>query len=89
MLSLRRVWRRLSAGGQTVEIGYELTDEGMTVSLAGVSTQHRWESLRPLRETAHYWLFQSLLARRAIAVPRDAFSADARVEVDAVFARQR
>jgi hypothetical protein len=89
VLSLRRVWRRLSAGGQTVEIGYELTDEGMTVSLAGVSTQHRWESLRPLRETAHYWLFQSLLARRAIAVPRDAFSADARVEVDAVFARRR
>jgi hypothetical protein len=88
-LSLRRIWRRLSAGGPAVEIGYEFTDEGMTVCLAGVSTQHRWESLRPLRETAHYWLFRSLLAGRAIAVPRDAFSADARVEVDAVFAGLR
>jgi hypothetical protein len=86
-LSLRRVWRRLSAGGPAVEIGYELTDEGMTVRVAGVSTQHRWESLRPLRETARYWLFQGLVARRAIAVPREAFCADARAEVDAVFAR--
>ena len=84
-LSLRRVWRRLASGGSAVEIGYELTDEGMRVSLAGVSTQHRWESLRPLRETARYWLFQGLLARRAIAVPRSAFSADARAEVDSLF----
>ena len=88
-LSLRRVWRRLSAGGPAVEIGYELTDEGMRVCLAGVSTQHRWESLRPLRETAHFWLFQGLLSRRAIAVPMDAFTADARAEVDALFARLR
>lgn len=88
-LSLRRVWRRLAAGGPAVEIGYELTDEGMRVSLAGVSTQHRWESLRPLRETARYWLFQGLLARRAIAVPRNAFSAGASAEVDAVFAGLR
>jgi hypothetical protein len=88
-LSLRRVWRRLAAGGSAVEIEYELTDEGMRVSLAGVSTQHRWESLRPSRETARYWLFQGLLARRAIAVPRNAFSADASAEVDAVFAGLR
>ncbi|WP_236648520.1 YcxB family protein, partial [Micromonospora sicca] len=88
-LSLRRVWRRLSAGGPAVEIGYELTDEGMRVCLADVTTQHRWESLRPLRETGRYWLFQGLLARRAVAVPRDAFSADARAEVGAVFAGLR
>jgi hypothetical protein len=61
----------------------------MRVSLAGVSTQHRWESLRPRRETARYWLFQGLLARRTIAVPRNAFGADARAEVDAVFAGLR
>lgn len=88
-MSLRRVWRRLSAGGPAVEIGYELTDEGMRVCLADVSTQHRWKSLQPLRKTAHYWLFQGLLTRRAIAVPRDAFSVDARAEVDAVFAGLR
>src|SRR5262249_43409023 len=88
-LSLRRIWRRLAAGGPAVEIGYELTDEGMRVSLAGVSTQHRWESLRPLRETARSLLVQGLLAGRAIAVPKNAFSADAGVEVDAVFAGLR
>ncbi|WP_319463678.1 YcxB family protein [Micromonospora sp. RTP1Z1] len=88
-LSLRRVWRRLAAGGPAAEIGYELTDDGMTVSLAGVSTRHRWESLRPLRETAGYWLFRGLLTRRVIAVPRDAFEADARAEADAVFAGMR
>jgi len=86
-LSLRRSWRRLAAGGPAVEIGYEVTDEGMSVCLAGVSTLHRWESLRPLRETARYWLFRSLLTRQVIAVPRDAFSADAHAEVNAVFTR--
>ncbi|MFF4879709.1 YcxB family protein [Micromonospora sp. NPDC000668] len=85
-LSLRRVWRRLAADGPAMEVGYELTDEGMRVCLGGVSTQHRWESLRPLQQTTRYWLFQGLLSRRAIAVPRDAFSSDARGEVDAVFA---
>jgi hypothetical protein len=88
-LSVRRVWRRLSAGTPIVEIGYEVTEDGITMCLAGVSTQHRWESLRPLRETARYWLFQGLLARRAIAVPRDAFSVGGCAEVDAVFARLR
>lgn len=88
-LRLRRVWRRLAAGGPAMKIGYELTEEGMMVSLAGVSTQHSWGSLRPLRKTASHWLFQGGLARRAIAVPVDAFSAEARTEVDCLFADLR
>lgn len=53
-LSLWRVWRRLTAGEPAVEVGYELTEEGMRVSVGGVSTQHRWESLRPVRDAAGY-----------------------------------
>jgi hypothetical protein len=88
-LSVRRVWRRLSAGTPVVEIGYEWTEDGLTMSLAGVSTRHRWDSLRPLQETARYWLFKSALSRRAIAVPKDAFSVSAVTEVDVAFARLR
>ncbi|MFJ8582624.1 YcxB family protein [Micromonospora sp. NPDC093277] len=84
-LLLRRAWRRLSVDGPAVKVGYELTSEGMRVCLGGVSTQHRWDSLRPLQQTARHWLFQGVLSRRTIAVPRDAFSAEAGSEVDAVF----
>jgi hypothetical protein len=40
-------------------------------------------------ETARYWRVRNRVSRRAFAIPRDAFSADARAEVGAVLAGLR
>ena len=85
-LSLRRVWRRLAAGGPAVELRYEVTDAGVRVTLSGVSTHYPWNSLRPLQETAGYWQFHQLLARRVLAVPKNAFSLEARAVLNPLFA---
>jgi hypothetical protein len=87
--SLRRTWRRLAGGASALDIGYELTDEGMRISTTQTSTLHRWESLRPLNQTAKYWLFQWLPGRRALAVPKHAFDADAQFAVDGIIAGMR
>lgn len=87
--SLRRTWRRMAAGGPAVDLAYAFTDEGVRITLGGTSTQHRWEALRSHRATPDYWLFDSVLTRRSIAVPRRAFSPDAVAEVDAAVAAMR
>ena len=88
-LSLRQVWRRHSGGGPTMEIWYELTDDGLRVSCGGVLTQYQWQVLLPLPETARHWRVRNSMSRRAFAIPRDAFSVDVRAEVGAVLAGLR
>jgi YcxB-like protein len=87
--SLRRAWRRLAAGAPALDIGYELTDEGMRISTAGTSTFHRWDTLRPLTHTGSYWLFRWLPGRRTLAVPKHAFDTDGQSAVDELVTRSR